>query len=507
MTLIEKLTEYIAACFPALWIQSFEHDDALADIAGLCREQGWRLASWDLDGGLQIAGADEGTASDAGGSDPLAAVRSLGALASPETSSLLVLMNFHRFLGSAEVVQAITRQIAAGKQSRTFLIIVSPVVDLPKELEKQFAVIEHQLPGREELEAIARGTASEEGDLPEGDQLDRLLDAAAGMTRLEAENTFALSLVRHGRLDTRTVFEQKAQLLTKGNRALTLHEGQETFSDIGGLDYLKTYCLETLSVREANPKFRPRGVLIMGVSGSGKSLLAKALGREVGRPTLCFDVGATLGSLMGQSQSQFREALAKADAMAPAILFLDEIEKALSGAGHDSHTSGGVKTEMFGYFLTWLQDHQSDVFVIATCNDIRKIINDHPEFVRRFDQLFFVDFPERLAKDRIWEIHLRGYELLGLDDQLTSIELPDDDNWTGAEIENCCRQARLRRKSAADVGQTMPRIIDQAAEVIEATREWATGRCYAADCERLYESPPRRSSRSRRKVRISPSDN
>ena len=146
------------------------------------------------------------------------------------------------------------RQIAAGKQSRTFLIVVSPVVDLPKELEKQFAVIEHQLPGRDELEEIARGTACEEGDMPEGDQLGLLLDAAAGMTRLEAENTFALSLVRHGRLDSRTVFEQKAQLLAKGNRALALHEGQETFADIGGLDYLKTYCLETLSVREANPK-------------------------------------------------------------------------------------------------------------------------------------------------------------------------------------------------------------------------------------------------------------
>ena len=142
MTLSEKLSEYIAACFPALWIQSYEHDDALADIARLCRDEGWRLASWDVDAGLQITGADEATASDAGGGDPLAAIRSLGTLASPETSSLLVLMNFHRFLGSAEVVQAVSRQIAAGKQSRTFLIVVSPVVDLPKELEKQFAVIE-----------------------------------------------------------------------------------------------------------------------------------------------------------------------------------------------------------------------------------------------------------------------------------------------------------------------------------------------------------------------------
>jgi predicted kinase len=499
------LEELVAACCTGIWITSHEHEDAIREAGQMCRDRDWRLMTWDVDQGLQVAGADEPV--DAGASDPVAAVRSVGALATPDSSALLVLTNFHRFLGSAEVVQAVAHQIVAGKQNRTFLVVLAPLVDLPPELEKLFTIVEHHLPDRGELEAIARGVATEGAEMPEGDGLDLLLDAAAGMTRLEAENVFALSLVRHGRLDPATVFEHKAQALKKGNRALALYDGDEHFSDIGGLDHLKTYCLETLAVREANPKFQPRGVMIMGVSGTGKSLFAKALGRETGRPTLCFDIGRTLGSLMGQSQAQFREALEKAEAMAPCILFVDEIEKALSGAGHDGHTSGGVKTEIFGHFLTWLQDRTADVFLVSTCNRIRAIADDHPEFLRRFDQLFFVDYPDRQAKDRIWEIHLRGYELIGTDDDAGKVSLPKDDQWTGAEIERCCRLARLRRKSPAQIGQTMPRIADQAGEAIDETRRWADGRCYSADREEVYQSGAADSKGSRRKVRLSPSDN
>jgi hypothetical protein len=507
MPLASDLADYVAACTTGLWIRSYEHDDVILEMARLCRDRDWSLATWDISRGLVIAGASEPQPEGAAGHDPLAAVHSLKTFGNGEQPSIVVLVNYHRFLGSPEVIQAVAHQVTAGKQTRSFLVILSPVVELPKELEKLFTLIEHALPQRGELEEVARGVACQEGELPEGRELDWLLDAAAGMTRLEAENVFALSLVRHGRLDPQIVFDHKAQILRKGNSALTLYEGQETFEDIGGLDYLKQYCAETLSVREENPKFRARGVLLMGVSGGGKSLFAKALGRQTGRPTLCFDIGATLGSLLGQSQAQFREALAKAEAMAPSILFIDEIEKALSGAGHDGPTSGGVKTEMFGHFLTWLQDRTSDVYVIATCNDVRRIVDDHPEFVRRFDQLFFVDFPDRGAKDRIWEIHLRGYELIGPDERIDRIERPDDDHWSGAEIENCCRQARLRHKSVAHLGQIMPRLVDQAAETIEATRKWASGRCFAADHESLYRHQPATSKRPRRKAGVAPSDN
>ena len=169
MLLTKRLIEYISACFTGLWIQSHEHDEALVEIARMCRERNWRLGTWDIERGLQIPGQAGGQAAEAGGADPLAAIRSLSALAQPESSALLCLVNFHRYLNSPEIVQALTQQVLAGKQARTFVVIISPIVQIPIELEKLFVVVEHELPGREQLEEIARGIATEEGELPEGD--------------------------------------------------------------------------------------------------------------------------------------------------------------------------------------------------------------------------------------------------------------------------------------------------------------------------------------------------
>ena len=176
MSLTQRLTEYISAAFTGLWIQSAEHDDALAEIAQMCRDQQWRLAVFDIERGLQIPGQADGQAADAGGSDPLAAIRAVSALASPDSSAILVLVNFHRFLSSAEIVQALVQQISAGKQSRAFVVILSPVVQVPVELEKLMVVVEHELPDRVQLEQIARGIATEDGELPDGDGLATVLD-------------------------------------------------------------------------------------------------------------------------------------------------------------------------------------------------------------------------------------------------------------------------------------------------------------------------------------------
>jgi len=169
--LSQQLREYVSACFTGLWVQSFEHDDALAEIAQLCRQENWRLASWDVDQGLRMLGVND-QAAEAGTSDPLAAIRSLGTLAEPGGCALLVLPNFHRFLNSTEIIQAIAHQITAGKQSRTFLVVLSPVVQIPVELEKHFVVIEHELPGRQQLEEIARGIGTEEGEMPRSGRIE-----------------------------------------------------------------------------------------------------------------------------------------------------------------------------------------------------------------------------------------------------------------------------------------------------------------------------------------------
>src|SRR4029434_10705575 len=176
---------------------------------------------------------------EAGGGEPLAALRSLPALADEKGTALLVLHNFHRFLSKPEVIQTTFQQLVAGKQQRTFMVVLSPIVQIPVELEKLFVVLEHSFPDREQLERIARELTTEQpDDLPKGDDLQRVLDAASGLTRYEAEGAFALSLTRRNAIRPEVIWELKAQTLKKAN-LLALHRGQENFASLGGLTNLK----------------------------------------------------------------------------------------------------------------------------------------------------------------------------------------------------------------------------------------------------------------------------
>lgn len=226
-----------------------------------------------------------------------------------------------------ETMQAIARQVIEGRQNRTFLVILSPVVALPVELEKLFTVIQHDLPCREQLAEIARGVATEPGELAQGAGLQAVLDASAGLTRLEAENAYSLSLVRHGQIVPEAVWQIKAGAL-KRSGLVGLHRGAESFDQLGGLENLKAFCLRAMR-RQGNPDplRRPRGVMLLSPPGCGKSQFAKALGNATGRPTLTLDVGSLLGSLVGQSENNLRQALRLADAMAPCILFCDEVRQ------------------------------------------------------------------------------------------------------------------------------------------------------------------------------------
>ncbi len=500
MTLSERLAEYIAAWFSGIWIESHEHDDALLEIAELCRRESWKLVTWNVDSGLNIPGQQSEEDSNAGSNDPLAAIRSLNALATTDSSALLVLQNFHRFLNSAEIVQALARQVTLGKQNRTFVLILSPVVQIPIELERQFIVVEHDLPGRDQLEEIARGIATEEGELPEGAELETILDSAAGLTRQEAEGAFSLSLVRHAAIKSETIWELKGQMLKKAG-TLALHRGTEQFADLGGLDSLKAFCLRAMRQQgHCDPLKRPRGVMLLSPPGCGKSQFAKALGNETNRPTLTFDVGALMGSLVGQTEQRTRDALRIADAMAPCILFCDEIEKALSGATGSGQTDSGVSARLFGNLLTWLNDHTSDVFFVATCNDISRLPS---EFSRagRFDGVFFVDLPSAEQRQAIWSIYLPMFDLEP--DQ----PRPNDESWTGAEIRSCCRLAALLDVPLTAAASNVLPIATTASESVERLRNWASGRCLSADQPGVYKFTANSTGKSRRKVRRDPSLN
>lgn len=500
MTLQQQLDEYVRSCFTGLWVRSDEHDDALREIGEMCRDQDWRLAVWDVEAGLQVSDAPQ--PGDADGNDPLAAIRSINALASPEGTALLVLVNFHRFLASAEIVQAMIRQITGGKQIRTFVVVLAPVVEIPVELEKLMVVVEHDLPDRAQLEEIAQGIATEEGELPDESELDAVLDAAAGLTRYEAEGAFSLSLVRHEQLQPQAIWELKTQTL-KRSGLLQLHRGGESFGGLGGLDALKSFCQRAMPRQgRRDPLHRPRGVLLLGVPGTGKSAFAKALGAETGRPTLILDVGALMGSLVGSTEANIRQALRIADAMAPCILFVDELEKALSGAASGGQGDSGVGARLFGTLLTWLSDHESDVFFIGTSNDITKL---PPEFSRseRFDAVYFLDLPGAQQRRAIWRLYL---DLFGLDPRQPK---PVDADWTGSEIRACCRLAAMLDVPLREAAQNVVPVARTAHESVERLRTWASGRCLNADAPGgIYACNPNATPKPGRKVqRADPSSN
>jgi SpoVK/Ycf46/Vps4 family AAA+-type ATPase len=230
----------------------------------------------------------------------------------------------------------------------------------------------------------------------------------------------------------------------------------------------------------ANPLRQAKGVLLLGVPGSGKSAFAKALGRETGRPTLIADIGSLMGKYVGETEENTERFLQVIDAVAPCVLMFDEVEKVLA-PGEQAHE---VSSRMLGKFLTWLNDHVSDVFVICTCNDIHRILKHHPEFGRaeRFDAIFFVDLPTPKEKARIWEIYEELY-------QLESQDRPKDENWTGAEIRACCRLASLLEVSLVESAENVVPVAVTAKERIGSLRDWAKGRCLSATAKGRYKGP------------------
>ena len=462
-TLRENLRDYVAGCFTGIWIQTHEPQEAIAEIGKLCQEQSWQFATWNIDQGLRLSGNVQLDATEA--ADPLAAVKCAASLSTAEIeSSLLVLENFHRFLGSAEIVQALASQIHAGKVSRSFVIILAPLVDLPPELEKLFVVIEHELPDREQLLQIAGEIATGENELPEDAELQTVLDAAGGLTRYEAESAFSLSIVRDGRIDAKTIWELKSGMLKKSG-LLELYEGNASFDSLGGMNAMKSFCQTALS-RRANSSIHPRGLMLLSPPGCGKSEFCKALGRETGRPVIRLDVGSLLGSLVGQTEHRTRQALRIIDAMQPAICWIDELDKAFAGVGGSGAGDSGVSSRMFGSFLSWLNDHESDVFVVCTANDVTKL---PPEFARaeRFDAVYFLDLPSSEEKEAIWQIYLDAYEI---DPQQ---KRPDDTSWSGAEIKACCRLAVLLDEPILNSADKVVPVAVTSSESITRLREWA----------------------------------
>jgi SpoVK/Ycf46/Vps4 family AAA+-type ATPase len=309
----------------------------------------------------------------------------------------------------------------------------------------------------------------------------------------EAENVFARILVRSRRLDGEGVNEvltEKQQIIRKSG-LLEYFSPEERFDNVGGLNILKDW-LEKRALA-LTPEARafglpqPRGVLMLGVQGCGKSLCAKAVASHWQLPLLRFDIGRMFGSLVGSSEENIRKAIAVAESVAPAILWVDEIDKAFAGLAGSASTDGGTGSRVLGSFLTWLSEKKAPVFVVATANDISNL---PPELLRkgRLDEIFFVDLPSQKERSEIFAIHLRKrgrpLELFNLD-QLAELS----PHFSGAEIEEAINSALYdafyasRDLSPIDVMQAVRQTVPLAttmAEQIDGLRAWAKGRARQA---------------------------
>jgi len=465
-TLKQALEQYVSACFSGLWVETYEPDEAIREIRELCTQRKWQMAVWDVNHGLnRTTNETVETALDAVNAAPLLAGGKKDEN-DEEPAKVMVLRNFHRYLKSNEVLQALELGIQAGKLTRTYFVILSPVVQIPVELEKIFTVVDHPLPDREQLAVIAAGVMQKIGELPS--DMSQILDAAAGLTRYEAENTFSLSIIEHGRILPETIWTMKANIL-RNSSALCLYRGE--IPTLGGLAAMTSFCTRILAKKG---KERAKGILLLGVSGSGKSAFCKRLGHLAGRPTLILDVGALMGSLVGESEAALRKALKQIDAMGECIVMIDEVEKCLTSGGRD----GGVSSRLLGTLLTWLNDREGHSFVVCTANDISKLPT---EFTRaeRFDAVYFVDLPEKDAKLDIWTIYERAFEITGQ-------TRPNDENWTGAEIKACCRLAKLLDAPLKEAALNVVPVASTAKEAIDSLRTWASGRCLDANRPGIY---------------------
>ena len=473
LTLTENLRDHINACFTGLWVHSQEVDEAEREICEAASKNKWNMAVWNVASGLRVPGHP--TASDDGGEDPLSALRALPAMANPNGTALLVLHNFHLFLNNPVVVQTAFNQLIAGKQQRTFIVVLSPVVKIPIELEKVFTVIEHPLPDKQQLAKIAHEIDDQTEHSP------NTIEAAAGLTRYEAEGAFALSIARHGSISPETIWDLKAQALSKSG-ICTLYQGEKrSFDQLRGVDHVRQLNKQLLRPDCPVP---PKGWLFVGPPGGGKTVVSKAIAADNDMPLIIADLPALKTKFVGESEERVRQFIKLCEAMAPAVVLIDEIEDALSGATADQAGDSGVSRDQLSTILKWRSESKARVFISATCNEPQALLRvKQGAFTRdgRFDGIVFFDLPDRKAKDGIWDLYRKTYKIA---DQAN----PHDEGWTPGNIEVCCQRAVQYQvtlaQAATYVRATKP-------DALEKLRQWAEdNNAISASTPGLYQRQP-----------------
>lgn len=450
-----EILDYLKAGYPFLWVQTHEEGRF---ISTFCKQaEGYVPYQWDIVGGLRDLAS--GIAKKM--ADPLQTLLAVPTL--PE-GVVLFLKDFHRFITSIEVIRTVKNLIPILKATDRHLIIVSPVLQIPVELEKDITILNFELPSVSEILAIAQRIVTD-NQLEINNINEKAIESCKGLTLHEAENAMALSLVKEKSFSKKVLENEKLQAVRKSG-LLEIYEAVEE-SQLGGLDSLKKY-IHNRKKGFSDPALpKPKGILLVGLPGAGKSLSAKVISSVLDFPLLRLDIASLKGSLVGESEQKMRQALSIIDAVAPCVVWIDEVEKVLGGVQSSSRTDGGTTASMFGTLLTWMQESKSPKYIVATCNDIEELLSiSQGALLRRFDDVFFVDVPSQTEREQILNIMNSRY---GTDIPLDYADRME--GWTGAEIEKFVIASVYDGIDEACVN--IKPIYHQNRELIEKTREWA----------------------------------
>ncbi|MBR5597409.1 MAG: AAA family ATPase [Lachnospiraceae bacterium] len=507
--IVQKMANLLRARFPYIYITTWEEERAVEFIKETVSDETTiktvrKVYQWSQSRGFQDEDGRvrNNTASPA---------QAIDFIAKNGENAIFILKDFHVYFGidhrpvDFDVVRRLRDILPDLKYAETMknVIFVSPRLVIPEDMQKEISIFDFPLPNENEIrdrldEMLRENSALQVLLDDEGKQ--QLAKSALGLTLQEAENAFARAIVTRGCLDKESlkiIFEEKNQVIKKTG-ILEFIQSDLSVEDIGGLENLKKWLQKRNNSWSSSAKKynipSPKGVLITGVPGCGKSLTAKAMSAMWTLPLLKLDLGKIFSGLVGSSEENMRRALSTAEAIAPSILWVDEIEKGLSGVT-GSNGDSGTSSRVFGTFLTWMQEKDAPVFVVATANNIQGL---PPELLRkgRFDEIFFVDLPTRRERKEIFDLHLKRRlnndyigQNLTLNDDLLNRLAEQTEGFVGAEVEQAVISALyeaffnnrplLERDLSESIVNTVPLSVTQKEQIL-ALRQWANVRAVAA---------------------------
>lgn len=502
----EDLKYMLDANYPLIYLASPEYGRIIQKVRSIAYRKGYTFSTWDIVDGLQIHTKVDNTNKldkvekhpnngETKNPDSFLEFLLKGNNENQEAKEVFIIEDAHKQFRDEKFIVQLRKLTQYFKVLNKHLLLLSPFFKLPIELEKYVTILNMPLPDKSDLEKRLKVITKDE--TINEDLKNLILDAGAGLTDVEADLAFRLAKEKVGlnsKDAIRIIASEKEQIIKKSGILDYYHTTENLDSSVGGLDSLKVWLKQRSKAFERKAKAfglkEPKGMLLLGVPGTGKSLTAKAIATEWNQPLLKLDIGKVFQSEVGSSENNIRNAIMTAEAIAPCVLWIDEIEKGLSTGGGEK--DGGTNSRVFSTILTWMQEKTKPVFVVATANNISNL---PPELLRkgRFDEIFFLDLPTKKERKNIFEIHLKKNNQLNITDFDPIID--KSKYFNGAEIEETVKEAMFKAyiENNEEPAIKLSHLIESAKAIvplaitmknkIDGLRDWAATRARPASSD------------------------